>query len=178
MSTFDLAWPIVKRHEGGFVNNPNDPGGATNFGVSLRWLVSQGLLTQLEHDEGDVTQDAVTAVKLMTEAEAQAFYVKYWWDANGYANVVSQALATKLVDTAINMGSVRANNFAQEIVGITPTTGHFGPKTTAAVNAFPQTQFILAYQNKMADFYRSLVAANPKRAEFLAGWLNRAYDRI
>ena len=37
MSAFELAIPIVLKHEGGFADNPADPGGATNFGISLRF---------------------------------------------------------------------------------------------------------------------------------------------
>lgn len=179
MSIFELAIPIVLRHEGGFVNDAADPGGATNFGVSLRWLVSQGLLDKLEHDEGDVTQDAVQAVKLMSQAEAEMFYKDYWWTPGGYEAILAQMVANKVFDTAVNMGTARAVNFAQKIVGITPPyTGHLGPKTLAGINAMPTPIFLASYQNAQAAFYRALVAANPARGKFLAGWLNRAYDRI
>lgn len=179
MSIFELAIPIVLRHEGGFVNNPADPGGATNFGVSLRWLVAKGLLTQLEHDEGDVTQDAVQAVKLMSQAEAEGFYKQYWWTPGGYENILAQMVANKIFDTAVNMGTTRAVNFAQKIVGITPPyTGHLGPLTLAGINKMPTPIFLASYQNAQAAFYRALVAEKPQMAQFLNGWLNRAYDRI
>ena len=43
-ASFEAAIPTILRHEGGFSNDPQDVGGATNFGVSLRWLKAQGLL--------------------------------------------------------------------------------------------------------------------------------------
>jgi len=174
MSLFELAIPTVLRHEGGLVDNPNDPGGITNHGVSLRWLKSQGLAGDIDHD-GDVDADDI---KKMTTAEATQFYKDMWWTPGHYGLIVAQLPATKLFDTAVNMGTPRAVKFAQEIVGINPTTGNLGPRTLAGINAMPSVQFIQAYQNKQADFYRSLVASNPARQQFLNGWLNRAYDRI
>jgi lysozyme family protein len=176
MSSFDLAIPVVRRHEGGFVNNPADPGGATNFGISLRWLKSQGLLDDLEHLEGDVTHDEVQVIKSMTPDEANGFYKQYWWDAYHYENVIAQAIATKIFDTAVNMGAPRAHRFAQQIVGVVQD-GVLGPKSFSEINAYPSLKFISNYQNLMANFYRSL-ATNPARQQFLQGWLNRAYDRI
>lgn len=176
MATFDLAIPIVRRHEGGFVNNPNDPGGATNFGISLRWLKEKGLLEDLEHSEGDLTHDEVQVIKLMTPDEANAFYLKYWWTPFSYSSIIAQAVANKVFDTAVNTGASRAHKFAQAIVGV-PQDGVIGPKTLAEINAMPSLSFIVAYQNMQAQFYRGLAATNPARQQFLQGWLNRAYDR-
>jgi len=86
MSLFELAIPIVLRHEGGLVDNPNDPGGITNHGVSLRWLKSKGLAGDLNHD-GDV--DAAD-IKIMTVEQASGFYKTYWWDKYNYGAIVAQ----------------------------------------------------------------------------------------
>ena len=173
MSLFSLAIPTVLRHEGGLVDNPNDPGGITNHGVSLRWLKSKGLAGDINHD-GDVdAQD----IKIMTADEASQFYLDYWWNPYQYSNLVAQAVATKIFDTAVNMGAPRAHKFAQRIVGVVDD-GNLGPHSFAAINAMPSLQFITAYQNAQAQFYRNIVASNPAREVFLTGWLNRAYDRI
>lgn len=173
MSLFELSIPTVLRHEGGLVDNPNDPGGITNHGVSLRWLKSKGLAGDIDHD-GDVdAQD----IKLMTVDQASEFYKTFWWDIYHYENIVAQVPATKVFDTAVNMGPMRAHKFAQQIVGV-PQDGILGPKSFAEINAMPSLKFIVAFQTLQANFYRSIVASNPARQEFLTGWLNRAYDRI
>ncbi len=174
MSLFELAIPIVLRHEGGLVDNPNDPGGITNFGVSLRWLKSKGLAGDINHD-GDVDAGDI---KIMTREDAEKLYRAFWWDKYNYGAIAAQVTANKIFDTAVNMGPARPAIFAQRIVGIDPTTGNIGPRTLAAINAMPSIQFIPAFQNMQAQFYRDIVAANPARAEFLKGWLNRAYDRV
>jgi lysozyme family protein len=175
MSTFDLAIPTVLRHEGGYVNNINDPGGATNFGVSLRWLKAKGLLADLEHEE-HIGDDEIAAMKLMNVDQAKQFYLTYWWTPFNYASIIAQMIATKVFDTSVNMGASRAHKFAQAIVGV-PQDGIIGPKTIAEINAMSSLNFIVAYQNMQAQFYRGLVTTNPARQEFLKGWLARAYDR-
>lgn len=172
MSSFDIAIPTVLRHEGGLVDNPNDPGGITNFGVSLRWLKSKGLAGDINHD-GDVdAQD----IKIMTREDAMAFYLKFWWEPYRYQFIVAQMVATKVFDAAVNMGAPRAHRLAQGVVGLTQD-GVIGPKSLAEINAMPSLKFLEAYQNAMAQFYRGIVASNPARQQFLQGWLNRAYDR-
>jgi len=172
MSSFDLAIPTILRHEGGLVDNPNDPGGITNYGVSLRWLKSKGLAGDLNHD-GDVN---AADIKIMTKIDAMEFYRKFWWDAYRYQFIVAQAVATKIFDAAVNMGAPRAHTLAQAVLGI-QQDGVLGPKSLAELNAMPSIKFIVAYQEQMAQFYRRLVVLNPARQEFLKGWLNRAYDR-
>ena len=172
MSSFELAIPVVLRHEGGLVNNPNDPGGITNFGVSLRWLKSKGLAGDINHD-GDV--DAAD-IKIMTVAEATDFYRRFWWDQYKYGTIAAQMVATKIFDAAVNMGPVRAATLAQDVVG-TVQDGVLGPKSFAEINAMSSLTFLVAYQNQMAAFYRRLVLLDPRRQQFLQGWLNRAYDR-
>lgn len=176
MSLFELAIPIILRREGGFVNDAADPGGATNFGVSLRWLQAQGLLDELEQEEGDVTHDAVQAVKLMTPDEAKAFYRKFWWDAYHYGNIIAQAVATKVFDMSVNLGAPRAHRLLQIALAV-PSDGVIGPATLAKANSANSILLINDLQQEQAGFYRDLVAKNPARQKFLAGWLNRAFDK-
>jgi lysozyme family protein len=175
MSEFSIAIPPVLRHEGGFVEDANDPGGATNFGVSMRWLVSQGMLTTLEHQTG--TDDAVTAVKKMTKEDAEAFYQKFWWDAYKYGTVNSQIIANKILDMAVNLGAPRAHRMVQAAVGV-KTDGVLGPGSYGEINHTSPGSLLLTLQNTQAQFYKNLVAQKPQMQEFLQGWLNRAYDRI
>jgi lysozyme family protein len=176
MAMFELAIPIVLRHEGGFANVVGDPGGLTNYGVSIRWLRAQGLLAQLEQEEGDVNQSDYQAIKDMSQQDAEGFYRTYWWDKYDYTAVAPQAVATKIFDTAVNVGASRAHKFVQQAVGTTQD-GVLGAQTLAKVNAANSVLLLATLQTTQAMFYKSLVAADPSRQKFLAGWLNRAFDR-
>jgi lysozyme family protein len=170
-SLFPLAIPAVLQHEGGFVNDANDPGGATDFGVSLRWLKAQGLLTELEHSTA--TDDPITAVKKMTQEDASAFYQKFWWDAYGYGTVDAQNVANKILDMSVNLGAPRTHRMVQAAVGV-KSDGVLGPTTYGEINHTQGTSLILTLKNTQASFYRNLVAKKPQMNEFLAGWLRRA----
>ena len=174
MSDFDDAIPTILRHEGGFENDPNDPGGATNYGVSLRWLKAKGLLEEMELE--DKTQDEVLIIKTMTRAQAMGFYKAYWWNNYHYDLLNAQPPATKVFDMAVNLGAPRAHRMLQMILHL-PQDGILGPKSFSEVNALSPSVIVVKLQDVQANFYRSLVAANPARAEFLNGWLSRAYDR-
>lgn len=175
MADFALSVPTVLRHEGGYVNDPNDPGGNTNFGVSLRWLKGQGLLlAQLEAD--DHTQDVVQVIKQMTAQQAGAIYKQFWWDRYNYGDIIPQAVATKVFDTSVNMGASRSHKFLQKALGLIQD-GVIGPGTLKAVNTMNSVTVIASFQQTQAAFYQYLVTENPSLQKFLAGWLNRAYDR-
>lgn len=173
MADFNLSIPTVLRHEGGFVNDSADPGGATNFGVSLRWLKSQGLAGDINHD-GDID---ISDIRGLTPELASSFYLQCWWVKYGYGNIIPQAVATKIFDTSVNVGPIRAHTFVQQVVGINPTTGTFGPITLGKVNSANSVTLLAGLQNVQAQFYRDLVTKNPARQKFLNGWLNRAFDR-
>ena len=176
MASFDTAIPVVLRHEGGFVNCKNDPGGITNFGISIRWLKSQNLLSELELEEGDKTQDELSVMKDMSEDQAKGFYKCWWWDKYGYQNFISDAVGTKVFDTAVNVGASRAHRILQGIVGVVQD-GVLGPKSFSEANAMSPSVLVVKFQTAQAQFYRDLVTKNPKLEEFISGWLNRAYDR-
>ena len=158
---FVAALPFVLRWEGGFVNHPKDPGGATNKGI-----------TQAVYDDWRRSQGAATqSVQLITDADVQAIYEKqYWLPAH------SQELQTPLdlvqFDTAVNMGVGRAVRFLQHCAGCS-VDGAYGKNTADAVAACDQGQAVIEYCNARESYYRTLADKNPDLAVFLKGWLNR-----
>ena len=180
MSSFDAAIKVVLVHEGGYVNNPSDPGGATNFGISLRFLADHP-------DEGDFNDDGhvdIHDIMNMTKDEAVALYKEFWWDKYGYANIPDETVATKVLDFSINMGSVRAHKLLQEALNSAfslklTVDGLLGPASfaiLAAVANNDEQKLITAYCDRAWAFYQSLVATNPKFEVFKNGWKNRAYS--
>lgn len=175
MARFDLAIPIILKHEGGFVDNPSDPGGATKFGVSLRFLVT------LQKKIGDLNKDGVIDRKdivSMTESQAKTIYETQWWDRYGYGNITDQAVATKIFDMAVNMGASQAHKIAQRALtnlGIkVDVDGQLGPKTVAAINKVAPNALLTQLRIECANFYKRLVAQKPSFKVFERGWLARA----
>lgn len=179
MSNFERAINKVLEHEGGYVNNPNDKGGHTNFGITL------GLIQDLHID---LNEDGVinwVDIKTMSIEDAKDIYKKQWWDKQGYGKINDQTIATKVFDFAINMGAPRAHKLLQEAVNIALGTnlvvdGNLGPTSIKTINSAItdlQKQKILdAYCNTAWGFYTRLAERNSKLKVFLRGWRNRAYD--
>lgn len=181
MATFESAISLILKHEGGWVNNPNDPGGATNFGISLRFLADH------PHDgdfDGDGDVDAED-IKNMSVEDAKVVYKKFWWIKYSYGNIADQTIATKVLDLSVNMGASRAHKLLQQALnsafGLKLTVdGVLGPASFSILNSIAdgdqEQKLITAYCDEAWNFYQRLIAGNPKLNVFQKGWKNRAYS--
>jgi lysozyme family protein len=184
MSEFNLAVPIVLKHEGFYVNDPTDPGGATNYGVSLRFLVTTGDLDKNGALDGDFDNDGdvdIDDIKNMNPDDAKNIYKFYWWDKYGYAAIDSQEIATKVFDLSVNMGSRQAHKCLQRALRsgsgvVLQDDGLLGIKTFKAVSFCNPSRLICALRSEAAGFYRALIAQKPSFSKYENGWLNRAYS--
>lgn len=172
----------VLLHEGGFNEVKHDPGGATNWGVSLRWLRSLEDRDQDGWIDGDVNRDGVVDVydvRGMTREQAIGLYQSYWWDEFHYGELMAYQTAAKTFDMAVNMGAGQAHKLVQRAAnrfgaGLV-VDGVLGPMSRQKLNAVNDVYGLVhAICDEQEGFYRRLVEARQERAVFLKGWLNRA----
>jgi len=154
--TFAACIPVILNSEGGYVDDPDDPGGATNFGITEATLASwRG---------HPVTPDDV---REMSVDEAKAIYqANYYNPAHGPD--LPAGLDLLAFDAAVNSGVGRAIILLQVAVG-SLGDGHYGPNTAAAVARTPIRQAIDNFHDAHAAFYQG-------RATFWKygkGWLAR-----
>lgn len=120
-TNFARALPLFLAHEGGFVNHPNDPGGATNKGVTIanfRKYVKPG--------------GTVSDLKKITNAQVATVFKRHYWD-RVRADELPSGVDYTVGDFAINSGPSRAIKELQKVVGVV-VDGAMGPLTMAAVN--------------------------------------------
>lgn len=181
MSSFDKAIGTILKHEGGYVNHPADPGGATSFGISLRFLADYPDIGDFDGD-GDVDVDDI---RIMTKEDASKIYKQAWWDKYKYGLINDQTIATKIFDFSVNMGASRAHILLQQALNQAfglqlKQDGIIGPNTRNVINSVVdgsgEQQLIDAYSLVAWQFYQRLVNNNPKLGVFLKGWKNRAYS--
>jgi len=158
---FHAALPFVLRWEGGYVHHPDDPGGATNKGVTQRvydgWRAGSGL--------------GLRSVRLIEDEEVRAIYETGYW-LPPRCDALRSRLDLVQFDTAVNMGVGRAVRFLQASVGC-PVDGQFGPVTQRAAAECDLAPTSAAYCDAREAYYRRLVEKRPSFGVFLRGWLNR-----
>ena len=158
-TNFEHALALLLVHEGGFVNNPKDPGGMTNLGVTRAvWEAWVG------HPVTEAEMRALTPDKV-----APLYRRKYWSAVGG--DVVSSGLDYCLFDFAVNSGPGRAVKTLQECLGVT-VDGALGEATLKAALAVPATQTIDAVCDRRLAFLQAL----PTWPTFGRGWALRVAD--
>lgn len=193
-SNYDLALPIILEHEGGFVDNVHDPGGATNFGISLRYLQGRGDLDGDGFADGDIDRDGdidADDIVAMSSADAAQFYKTGFWYPGKYGLINDQDLSTKAFDLGVNMGIKQGAKCVQRALaaaGVGPITddGVIGSLTIEAINNTDALVLLAATRSEAAGFYRALILRNsalrkrmidvPDFSVFKKGWLRRAYE--
>jgi lysozyme family protein len=158
---------------GGFVNDPDDRGGPTVYGLSEAIRYREDLTPA----DFLLTDFSNASLKTVTRDTAETVYKRIYWDRYGYA-VFSQDVAAKIMDHAINInwpkGSscVTAHMLAQEAAGATPD-GVLGPNTIAAINHMDPQVFLSKYVDILVTYYTT-ISKKPGQSKFLPIWLNRA----
>ena len=162
---FDGALKFVLAAEGGYVDDPDDPGGATNMGIE------QPEYNTYRRSLGQPTQD----VRDITVTEASTIYKSNYWEPV-HGDYLLAPVAYALFDSAVNCGIGMAVSFLQEVLGI-PTSYRFDDNTSAAYHNFVAEHTGLDLANgvlaRRTTHYKLLVADNEELAKFLTGWLNR-----
>ena len=177
MTPFDKALSFVFGNEGGYSNDPDDRGGATNLGITQSTLDR----AQLEFT------GLPSSVKDLTRAQAEEIYRVFYWEASK-ADMMPYPLSTLHFDAAVNHGVGGAgkllqktlNNYAQK-AGLdvrVDVDGAVGPKTLAALCQCLDLKGNVSliceiYCNEREKYYKAIVESNPSQGVFLCGWLNR-----
>lgn len=145
---FQRALSAVLKHEGGYVDHPKDPGGATNLGITIGTAKANKM--DLDRD-GDVDK---ADVKLIKASDAGPVYKARYWDTVRGDDLPS-GVDYAVFDFAVNSGPARAAIYLQEIVGVAPD-GKIGALTLAAVAQWDSTTLINELCAKRIDFLKCL----------------------
>ena len=154
---FDKFMPVIFAHEGGYVNDVDDLGGETKYGITKR-----------RYPDLDI--------KNLTVEKANELYYKDFYQPMNLFYINNDLLALHVFDMGINAGPKTAVQLLQELLFGCETDGVIGPVTAHAIsNANVTTNLIAAYIAKRIEryYYVSTLRSNSK---FLKGWVNRVYN--
>lgn len=191
MADFARAFRKTIRFEGGYVNDPDDPGGETYRGIARRdhpgwegWPVidaaksSPGFPGCL--DRRKTLQEAV-----------RLFYRQQYWDRIRGDSIASQEVADEVFEAGVNLGVRRAVTFLQTALNVlnrrqtlytdVVEDGVCGPDTLAALEAYLQTEppeLVITVANILQGMhYITLMQQNAVREKYARGWLGRVTIR-
>lgn len=176
--SFDTCVDRVLGVEGGYVNDPNDSGGETNWGITVAVARAFGY-----HG----------AMQMMTRDQAKAIYRKRYWEALCLDDIypLAPAVAHELFDTGVNCGVETAGKYLQRCLNVlnkggtlyrdVQVDGRIGPMTVAALREFLEFRgrhgevvMLRALNSLQGERYIALAEARPKDEAFVYGWfLNR-----
>ncbi len=159
-SRFDACLPIILKHEGGYVDHPADPGGATNLGITH--------ITLAAHRGKPVTKQDV---RNLTKAEAAEIYRASYWNAVR-ADALPPGLDLAVFDFAVNSGPGRAAKTLQRVLGV-PQDGVIGPQTLAAIGRAPGVATIIM---DLCDARMMFLRGLPTFGTFGKGWTRRVNE--
>ena len=156
LTRFDDIIEVVLEHEGGYVNDPDDPGGETNFGIAKR-----------SHPDVDIAN--------LTEEGAKEIYYQDYWMKNRVPQM-TEDLKHIYFDMCVNQGRGRAVKILQRAANAKGADlvvdGGLGPKTISALNGV-ELDRVRAYRVK---YYADLVTRKPDLEKFYFGWFRRALE--
>jgi lysozyme family protein len=161
---FDICLAFTLREEGGYVDDPADPGGATNMGVTLatyrQWSDDPSL--------------GPTQVEDMSERTARAIYRSLYWNPLR-ADALPTGVDLSVFDMGVNAGIWGSARLLQGALGFTgeEVDGCIGPETLAATDKFDPRSLVNDLAKRQAAYYRSL----SDFPSFGTGWLNRTEAR-
>ena len=158
LTQFDDIIEVVLKHEGGYVNDPDDPGGETNFGIAKR-----------SHPNVDI--------KNLTKDGAKEIYKEHYWDGNKVESL-PENLRHIAFDMYVNQGKSRGVKILQQAANAKgaglKVDGGLGPMTLKAITeSNVELQRVRAYRIK---YYADLVTRKPDLEKFYFGWFRRGLE--
>lgn len=156
MDIFKTALDLVLKHEGGYVNHPEDPGGETKYGISKRAYP-------------DVN------IKELTKEDAGEIYYKDYWCKMG-CDYLPKPVALMVFDAAVNMGVRRAAKQLQQTAGATPdgVVGRMTVKAVTEAYRASKEDFLTALYESRQTFYVNLKTFDT----FGRGWTRRNKETL
>lgn len=150
--TFDEAFDKLLGHEGGYVNHPDDPGGETNWGITIRVARENGY-------NG--------AMREMPQSVAKEIYRKRYW-APVYGDLLPAVVRYAMFDAAVNSGVGQAARWLQRAVGVADD-GRIGQVTLRAVGQANPDKLLRSILSQRLQFMTQLTGWS----SFGRGWARR-----
>lgn len=143
--SYETTFERLMGNEGAYVNDPADPGGETNWGIT--WPVLHQAISRK-------IVPADTTIASLTRAQAKMIYKPMFWDAAGLDDY-DPAVAYQAMDVAVNSGVTAATILLQRAAGVA-ADGRIGPVTRAAIKAKDRNDMLMLLTAERMEFQTKL----------------------
>lgn len=184
-ASIGLILAAVYADEGGYVNHPNDPGGATRYGVTEKVARAEGYTGDMRNFPMHCTESEKVC--------SDDIYLRKYIEAPGYLPLIpiEPAVADEMVNTTVNMGAPRPSKWFQQSLNELAGTklvvdGKVGPASIAAYKLLQSQKgkvqacvaMLDALDGRQRLEYDRLVRVNPKLSKFYKGWVNNRIGNV
>lgn len=169
MASVEKLVPFILKWEGGFVNDPDDLGGATNKGVTLSTYM------QYCRKKG-YPVPTIERLKNLSDREWTEILKTMYWDRWKADQIVNQSVANIVVDWVWASGNYGIK-IPQRLLGVA-VDGIVGPKTIDAVNSRNPRELFDMIKIARFDYIEDICRKRPANNKFKRGWINRINDFI
>ncbi len=173
MADFSKAFELMMAHEGGYVNDPDDPGGETYKGVARKIHSKWNGWTNVDMLKRQTGFPANLDKDLELQSAISDFYRITFWDRMKGDQISDQEVASSIFDFGVNAGMGTSASLAQLVIGA-KTDGVIGPKSIEALNSFSPEHFLSAFTVAKIARYISIVKKRPTSRKYFYGWICRS----
>lgn len=174
-ANFKTAFEATMRSEGGYVNDPQDPGGETYRGVARKfhskwegWIIIDAL-----KNKGNFPRNLDQDANLQSLIED--FYQRQFWDKVRGDDIQNQDVAESIFDFAVNAGIAASVTLAQTASG-SPADGLMGTNTIKAINEQDPKTFLAMFALHKIARYVHIVEKRPDSRKYFYGWVRRTLE--
>ena len=177
MADFISAFYATMQAEGGYVNDPQDPGGETYLGISRKFNSKWEGWTDIDLAKHQPDFPASLEQNSPLQQKIKDFYERNYWDAIRGDDISNQSIAESIFDFAVNAGPVTSAKLAQITVNETPD-GVIGPATLARINADDPRAFLALFALHKIARYVSICEQQQDSKKFFYGWVKRTLQSV
>ena len=165
MNRFDEIMEIVFRWEGGYADHPDDPGGATNFGITHKVLAKWRGVTAVTKKE----------VAQLTKAEAtEIFRARYFDVIKG--SKLPPPIDLIMMDGAVNHGTKRMVQFLENALGVSNNGKMSNADVGVLIDSTADQKSLIELSVALAEARKARYLSRPHAVKFIKGWQNRLND--
>ena len=177
MADFAAAFVLTMKAEGGYGNDPQDPGGETYKGVARKMHSKWDGWTLIDMMKKEKTFPANLNSNTPLQKKIEAFYETNFWDKIRGDDIQNQDIAQSIFDFAVNAGPIVSVKLAQRIVNSKPD-GIIGVETLKKINADDPRAFMALFALRKIAHYVSICDTRKESKKFFFGWVKRTLEGV